>query len=131
MLQIPGLFITHSEGRGRGVFSAREIGESDLIEVCPIILIPAKQLPLIDQTVLHDYYFLWPKPEGSACIALGYGSIYNHSFQPNAKIVMDLEKQEIEIQCVKTIEAGTEIFIDYTDGEGQGSGRLWFEVVDS
>ncbi|MGB4959487.1 MAG: SET domain-containing protein, partial [Saprospiraceae bacterium] len=77
MNQIPGLFITNSGDRGRGVFSSIEINEGDLIEVCPVIVIPKSQLPIIHKTVLHDYYFLWGEDMEDCAIALGLGSIYN------------------------------------------------------
>lgn len=126
MLHIPGLYIAHSEDRGRGVFTAQELHKGDMIEICPLLVIPKKQVKTIHQTVLHDYYFLLEKPKGAACIALGYGSIYNHHTKPNAKVIFDYEKQELEIQCCKTINAGDEIFIDYTDGDEVFKEELWF-----
>ena len=127
MLQIPGLYIASSEGKGRGVFTVRDISEGDFIEICPLIIIPPEQVKLVDQTIFHDYYYEWPKPVGAACVPLGYGLLYNHSYTPNAEIIMDLDKLEFEIRCTDSIEAGDEIFVDYTDGEGQRSKRLWFE----
>ena len=35
------------------------------------------------ETVLKDYCFNWA--EGKVALALGYGSIYNHSYRPNAR----------------------------------------------
>ena len=128
MLHIPGLFIAHSEGRGRGVFTAHEVRKGDLIEVAPLVIIPKKEIENIHATKLHDYYFLWPQPEGSACIALGYASLYNHNFTPNAQIIMDIEKQEFEITCIRSIDAGDEIFVDYLDG-GKEISTLWFEPI--
>ncbi|MEM6963877.1 MAG: SET domain-containing protein-lysine N-methyltransferase [Bacteroidota bacterium] len=127
MLHIPGLYIAHSDQRGRGVFTAQEITPGDLIEICPLLIIPKKDVASIHQTVIHDYYFLLEQPKGAACIALGYGSIYNHSKNPNAKVIFDYKKEESEIQCYKLIQPGTEIFIDYTDG-GKEEAPLWFEA---
>ena len=125
MLHIPGLYIANSSNRGRGVFTAQEIETGDLIEICPLLIIPKKDVSAIHKTVLHDYYFLLEKPNGAACIALGYGSIYNHQSEPNAIVIFDYEKKEIEIQASKKIEPGNEIFIDYTDG-GKEEAPLWF-----
>ena len=127
MLHIPGLYIAHTDKRGRGVFTAEIIEAKDIIEVCPLIMIPKDQLATIHQTVLHDYYFLWPTDEGKACMALGYGSIYNHDFEPNAEVIFDLNTTEIVIQSLKTIDVGDEITIDYTGGIREST-RLWFEV---
>ncbi len=124
-MQIPGLYIAHSEGKGRGVFTAHALSEGDLIEICPLVIVPPDQVKMIHDTILHDYYFLYPEPEGSACIALGYGSLYNHQVSRNAKVSYDLANHELHIICIKEIEAGNEIFIDYEDGEKSKDG-LWF-----
>jgi len=113
MLHIPGLYIAESEGRGRGVFTAVDIDKGDIIEYCPLIIIPPAQLKLIDKTIFFDYYYNWPDPKGAACIPLGYGSIYNHSNEPNAEIVLDIDGKVLQFHCLKKTEAGTEIFVDY------------------
>ncbi len=124
MRHIPGLYIFESE-KGRGVYSAESISVEDTIEVCPIILIPETEKDIIHKTKLHDYYFIWP--EGGICIALGYGSIYNHSFEPNAEIVFDLDNNEIIVECIKAIKPGEEILIDYSGGVSDH--EFWFEVI--
>lgn len=129
MLHIPGLFIAESEGRGRGVFTAVDIDKGDIIEYAPVIIIPPKQLTNINKTVFYDYYFNWPQPEGAACVALGYGSIYNHSLKPNAEIVLDIDNNILEFHCLKETSAGSEILIDYTGGEKEASKKLWFKTV--
>ena len=125
MLHIPGLYIADSEGRGRGVFTAVDIDKGDIIEYCPLIIIPPAQKVIIDKTIFYDYYYNWPEPKGAACIPLG-GSIYNHSSTPNAEIVLDIEGKVLQFHCLKKTEAGSEIFVDYNGGEEE---ELWFEEV--
>ncbi len=125
MLQIPGLFIVKTENRGRGVFTSVTIETGDMIEICPLIIIPPNEVKSIHKTILHDYYFLWTEPAYSACIALGFGSLYNHNAANNAEVFMDVETQEIEFRACKTIIAGEEIFIDYNDGSKEA---VWFDV---
>ncbi len=127
-MHLPGLYIAHSPKRGRGVFSAQDIHPQDVIEICPLIFIPKNQLSRIHHSILHDYYFLWPGNEEAACIALGYGSLYNHSFEPGAEVIFDLPEQKIVIRCILPIQAGTEIFIDYSGGIKQYR-EMWFEVA--
>lgn len=129
MLHIPGLYITASEGRGRGVFTAVDISKGDIIEYCPLIIIPPNQRALIDQTIFYDYYYNWPLPEGAACVPLGYGGIYNHSIHPNAEIVLDLEENYLQFHCIRDIKAGEEIFIDYAGGDKEELKKLWFEPL--
>lgn len=126
MLHVPGLYIQDVPYKGRGVFCGHDLQEGDTIELCPVIVIPPSEVPSIHGTHLHDYYFLWPASPGAACIALGYGSLYNHHRDPNAEVIMDLDAAMIEIRCSKPIPAGTEILIDYTDG-GSAEAPLWFQ----
>ena len=84
-----------------------------------------KRQKTIHDTLLHDYYFIWPG--GGCAIALGYGSLYNHSSNPNAIVIFDEESSEIIFQCISTIKAGTEILYDYTGGEKSVS--LWFNEL--
>lgn len=128
MLHIPGLFIAPSDGRGNGMFTAHDLESGDTIEVCPYILIPADQLEAVHKTIFHDYYFLMPDDEKTACLILGYGSVYNHNSTPNAEVIFDLPNERIEFQCTRDIAAGEEIFIDYKGGIKQST-KLWFEEV--
>lgn len=128
MLQIPGLFIAASAARGRGVFTATAIEKDSLIEICPILVIPAEQVEAIHKTIFHDYYFLLPDTDGAACIPLGNGCLYNHNETPNANVIFDIAFNQLEIHCIKNIPAGTEIFIDY-HGNDRVENALWFEVV--
>ena len=129
MLHIPGLYIADSEGRGRGVFTAVDINKGDIIEFCPLIIILPKQKTLVDKTIFHDYYYNWPEPKGAACVPLGYGSIYNHSVEPNAEIVLDIEGKILQFHCIKQTSAGDEIFVDYSGGEAAALETLWFKPV--
>ncbi len=127
MLRIPGLYIQHHPAMGRGVHTSQTINAEDIIEVCPIIKIPKEDLALIHKTTLHDYYFLWGDTHDEAAIALGYGSIYNHHPEANAKVILDYNQNEIIIQATKTIEVTDQIFINYNDGDTKNI-ALWFDV---
>jgi SET domain-containing protein len=128
MLHIPGLFIAPSEGRGNGMFTAQDLAKGDTIEVCPYISIPANQLATVHETIFHDYYFLMPNNTKIGCLILGYGSVYNHNSTPNAEVIFDLPNERIEFQSMREIEAGEEIFIDYTGGIKKAT-ELWFKEI--
>ena len=118
MQKIEGLYIAHTETRGRGVFTSVDIHEGDVIEVCNIIKIPKRELPIIHKTVLHDYYFLWGSDLEDCAIALGYGSLYNHEIHPNANFILDIENETIDIEAIKDIKAGEEITLNYHGEDG-------------
>ncbi len=126
MLQrLPGLYITQTNSRGRGVFCAHDISKGDLIEICPMLILEKKELKTIHKTSLHDYYFLWGEKQDTPAIALGNGSIYNHKTKPNADFILDFEDETIEIIAIKNISAGKEITINY-HGEPGNNKELWF-----
>lgn len=126
MHQIPGLYISDINDKGRGVFTAQEIPDGALIEVCPVLVIPKSELPVIHKTVLHDYYFLWGEDMDACAIALGFGSIYNHEVHPNANFILDMEHQTIDIVAIRDIQPGEEITLNY-HGEPGIEDTLWFD----
>ena len=125
-MHIPSLFIASSDGRGNGVFTGEDLHANDIIEICPILIIPKEDVAQVHQTILHDYYFLHPNIDGAAYIGLGYGSMYNHNSKPNAEVVFDAATDQMQIHCLKNIFAGEEIFIDYNGGSKEGV-DIWFK----
>ena len=125
MQQIDGLYILETGARGRGVFTAVDVAQDSLIEVCQLIIIPVAELPLIHKTVLHDYYFLWGEDMQQAAIALGNGSLYNHALHPNANFILDIDRKTIDIVAIQDISAGSEITLNY-HGEPGCDDALWF-----
>ena len=124
--RVPFLFITESSLGGRGVFTGESLEAGDLIEICPVIVLPEKDLPVIHSTKLHDYYFLWGDDQQQCAIALGYGSLYNHAYEPNARYLLDYEHQTIDFYCIKNIAAGEEITVNY-NGEPEVKTLVWFD----
>ncbi|MDJ0340705.1 SET domain-containing protein-lysine N-methyltransferase [Streptomyces sp. H10-C2] len=61
--------------------------------------------------------------DGAAAIALGYGSLYNHSALPRARYHKNFPAGVVEFVAAHDIAAGCEITVDYTDG---GTNELWF-----
>ena len=124
--QLPGLFIVNDKSKGRCVHTSVEINKGDLIEICPVIVFSKADLVKIHDTGLHDYYFLWGEDREMGAIALGYGSLYNHSSDPNALFEIDIENEEIRFYCLKKIPPGNEISISYVDSEFRKDVKLWF-----
>lgn len=122
----PALYIAPSDLHGRGVFAAEAISEGEIIEICPVIVMPADQRDLIHNTDLHDYYFLWGENEQEIGIILGYGSIYNHAATPNAEYYPDYSADTLSIFCLKDIAPGEEITLNY-NGNPDDQSAVWFE----
>ena len=124
--QIPGLYVASSELGGRGVFSISQINSGDLIETCPVIILGAEDLELIHKTLLHDYYFIWDNKKKTGAIALGFGSIYNHSSFPNAAFTIDKLNPSINFHALKNIGIGEEITTCYLE-QSDPEYDLWFK----
>jgi SET domain-containing protein len=122
---LPFLFIAPTANKGRGVFTSEPIAAGTLVEIAPVIILPEKDRPLLDQTLLHDYIFEWGESGRQCCMALGYVPIYNHSYQSNCEYEMDFSESLISIRCVKDIEAGQELFINY-NGDWDNEKPVWF-----
>ncbi len=118
--------MAYSEVHGQGVFAARNIAAGEIIELCPILLFPQSELEYIRKTILDDYYFDWGEDGKWYALCLGFGSLYNHSYEPNAEYEMDFEAKTIDFYCRKDISAGDEILINY-NGEVGNKEKVWFE----
>ena len=114
---------------GRGVFASRTIKPNELIESCPIVLIPALQVQHLRYTELFNYYFSWGDKREQAAIALGYGSLYNHSYDPNATYVKQVPGMSIDFIALKPILRGTEILVNYNAGNPRDSRPLWIKNI--
>ena len=123
MSSLPFLYLAPSPRGGRGVFTGAEIPAGTTIELAPVILLSAEDRKAIHETRLHDYYFQWDGDR--AAIALGYGSLYNHSDQANAEFELDYAFEQIRFVAQSDIPAGAEITTDYRAGKPDM--ELWFE----
>jgi len=109
----PYLYVSQSKGKGRGMFTKENIRSRTVLEISPVLVMSAKDRKMVDQTLLHDYIFELGNSKTQCCVALGYVSLYNHSYNSNCEYEMDFEKQVITIRAVKAIKAGEELFINY------------------
>ncbi len=123
--QHPGLYFAPSGKHRYGMFCIEDIEAESVIEICPVILLPPGQAKqIVRGHTLYDYYFEWKKE--SIALALGYGSLYNHSPRPNAYFEMHYKDEQILVKASEPIPAGTEILVDYHAGNPDEA--VWFDV---
>ena len=116
------------KGKGRGVFARRLIRKGEVFETVPVIVLPEEESG--DDSagaVLRSYCFQWGR--GKMALALGYGSLYNHSYRPNARYD-DVGPQTKEFSALRDIPPGEEITVNY-NGKPRGREAVWFEVVEA
>ena len=95
---------------GRGVIATARIAQGETIEVCPVLTLEAGDA----NGILADYVVdLGDESEGSA-LMLGYGSLYNHSEDPNAEYVY-VADDTYEFVALRDIAADEEVTISYSD----------------
>jgi uncharacterized protein len=92
---------------GRGVFATTDIPSGETIELCPIVV--------LDETVegvLADYIVDFGDGSERAVLMLGYGSLYNHSEDPNAEYVIHTDDAYAFV-ATRDIAAGEQVTISY------------------
>lgn len=125
---VPFAIAVHDvKGKGRGVFATKDFKKGELIERCPVLIIPAKHSQHVLATKLDHYAFDWENDD--LALVLGYGMIYNHSYAPNAKMIHNLGTRKSDILAFVPIKKGEEILINY-NGTPKDMAPLWFDVVD-
>jgi uncharacterized protein len=122
--QSDAIEVKRVKGKGRGVFARRPIRKGQVIERVPVIVLPAEEVG--GGTTLANYSFQWGR--GQAALALGYGSLYNHSYRPNARY-WDVGPRTKEFTALRDIEPGEEITVNY-NGKPRSRASVWFEVIE-
>ncbi len=113
---------------GRGVFARNEIKKGETIERCPVIEIPKHDTDYINQTQLVTYIYYLGKTKARLTLVLGFGSIYNHAYSPNAMYKEKLKEKIVDFIAIKEINKDEEITVKYTQGHIKNKNPLWFEV---
>ena len=117
---------------GRGVFAAQDISKSALIERCPVLLLIETETPVIQKTKLMNYYSQWTEDRSAVhptAICLGFGSLFNHSYQPNATYQKRFAENVIDFLAVKAIKRGEEITVNYNYGNPDDKKQLWIKEI--
>lgn len=107
----------------RGVFATCDIKKGTLIHEAHVIPYPNEEHEFIEKTVLDDYVYEYGI--NHTAIVLGYGMLFNHSYEPNATYDISFEKHMFIYYAYKDIKAGEEILINY-NGDVDDKEPLWF-----
>ena len=124
---LPHLVIASSNIGGRGVFTTKNIPAGTTIEISPVIALTTKERKQIEGTKLYHYIFEWGTSRRQAGMALGYISMYNHSFEPNCEYEQDYEEKTMTIRTIKEVKKGEELFFSY-NGHADDKTPLWFQT---
>ena len=120
--------VRNTSNKGRGVFADRNIVRAELIERAPVLIVPAEEWSYIRSTILDNYCFRFGPNQEHAALAMGYGSLYNHSYTPNAVYEVKDEQMVVQFKALRDIAAGEEITVNY-NRDPQDRSPVWFEVL--
>lgn len=94
---------------GRGVYAARNFRKGEKIETSPVVVV--KDADIRDRDRLSHYAFEWSR--GCSAIALGMGSLFNHSEDPNAYWEVSKKGHTLRFFAQRAIRSGEEICTNY------------------
>ena len=129
MIYNPKIYVDKSPIHGWGVFAKEDIMEGEVFEECPILTLPIGKGEITP--LLIDYRFNYPQGNEweEQVLALGYGSLYNHSENANAYWVSDLENRTFKFISNREIKKDEEIFVWYGDVSYWNDGRTHTNVL--
>ncbi|GAA6006657.1 Tad3p [Rhodotorula paludigena] len=110
---------------GRGVFATAYIPAGEVVEISPVLVLDEKEykgrskgetddgtLKGVEASQLRGYVFTWGR-DGSMAVALGIGSLFNHSSSPNVTYSLDYSQYTISYRTAKPVRQGEELTIFY------------------
>lgn len=107
--------------KGRGVVTTVVIPARTVIDISPILLFPSEEYSTHGQyTQLDHYTYRW---KGGMALALGLGSMFNHSSTPNVGFQRDIDNGLIRYSTLREIQVGEELCISYGP-------NLWFPDME-
>jgi SET domain-containing protein len=119
------IYVKRVKGKGRGVFARRPIARGTIIERVPLMLVPVSML--VDGLANpHLARFFFQHDKKHVAICLGYGSLYNHSYRPNARYENGPGLTML-FKAIRAIQADEEICINY-NGRPRSRAPVGFKV---
>lgn len=107
------LYIAQTEKKGRGVFAARPFRKGEIIERSCVIELEREEHHRLAGSILDQYVFLFDRRKKSLALALGYGSLFNHSIQANSSYSRDIKHKTITFRALRYISPNEEVTIHY------------------
>ena len=106
--------------KGRGVFANRDFEKGEVVERCPVLLmpIPLQQLPEEVKSLLFSWRRLAGTPQIRHALALGFGSMYNHDNPANMRYEAERYNQVLTFITVRRVAKDEELTINYNAGGG-------------
>ena len=116
----------------RGVYAPRALQAGEIVEVCPVVLVPGPftALPLYVRRITFPWCLLTGEGDSHA-IAYGYGGIYNHDNPANLRYCALADIGCLKFTAARAIQEGEELTINFNSLTGDVSSRAdtWFQAL--
>lgn len=126
----PGVYVRDTgTAKGRGGYAARAYAAGDLVEACPVILFAGAFTAVPEE--VRKLLFNWGVLAGVAathCLALGYGSMYNHANPANMRYEADAAARALRFIAIREIDIDEELTVNYNavGGGHESDSNTWF-----
>lgn len=104
------LYVKRSPKGGYGVFTSEFIPSGTTIEIARTLKIESDARMYLNEIKRYDFFL----NKNTTCIALGYGSIYNHDLKNNITYTNTFDGENLMIYITtRDIKSGEELCINY------------------
>ncbi len=104
-------YVQKVKGKGWGAFCPRKIPKGTVFDVTTLLVLTAKEAKLMSGSSLEPYWYEFGT-KGRA-IALGLGSIMNHSDKPNCSYHFSKKRRTLRFFALQDIPPNEELTHDY------------------
>lgn len=129
-IALPSVYIQDTgTAKGRGAYAARAYASGEVVESCPVVLFTGSYASVPDE--VRKLLFNWGVLAGTDaahCLALGYGSLYNHENPANMRYEADAELRVLRFIAIRDIAADEELTVNYNavGGGHESDQNTWF-----
>jgi len=127
-----GIVRSTSNDRVRGVYAPKALQAGEIVEVCPVVLLPGPftSLPLPIRRITFPWGVLTGDGDSHA-IAYGYGGIYNHANPANLRYAALADIGCLQFTAARAIKEGEELTINFNSltGDVFSDTDTWFQAL--
>lgn len=104
-------YVKRVAGKGWGAFCTKKIPAKAIFSISPLLVLSGREARVMSESSLEAYWYQFGT-KGRA-LALGLGSIMNHSDQPNSSYHFSKKNKTLSFFALRDIPAHEELTHDY------------------